>query len=66
MILHMITTGLAVRSGRVYSNLRVDLEASNTRWAERQIAIVMEAGDVAVLRRRPRWKAATTSAKRRY
>ncbi|MEG5656153.1 N-acetylmuramic acid 6-phosphate etherase [Enterobacter hormaechei] len=44
MILHMITTGLAVRSGRVYSNLRVDLEASNTRWAERQIAIVMEAG----------------------
>lgn len=31
MILHMITTGLAVRSGRVYSNLRVDLEASNTR-----------------------------------
>ena len=37
-------TGLAVRTGRVYSNLRVDLEASNTKWAERQIAIVMEAG----------------------
>ncbi len=44
MILNMITTGLAVRSGRVYSNLRVDLEASSTKWAERQIAIVMEAG----------------------
>ncbi|WP_320726171.1 N-acetylmuramic acid 6-phosphate etherase [Enterobacter sp. 118C5] len=44
MILSMITTGLAVRTGRVYSNLRVDLEASNTKWAERQIAIVMEAG----------------------
>ncbi|MGX5028085.1 N-acetylmuramic acid 6-phosphate etherase [Enterobacter asburiae] len=44
MILTTIATGLAVRTGRVYSNLRVDLEASNTKWAERQIAIVMEAG----------------------
>lgn len=44
MILTMVTTGLAVRTGRVYSNLRVDLEASSTKWAERQIAIVMEAG----------------------
>ncbi|MGY5368391.1 N-acetylmuramic acid 6-phosphate etherase [Enterobacter oligotrophicus] len=44
MILNMVMTGLAIRTGRVYSNLRVDLEASNTRWAERQIAIVMEAG----------------------
>ncbi|MCK7226846.1 N-acetylmuramic acid 6-phosphate etherase [Enterobacter asburiae] len=44
IILSMIATGLAVRSGRVYSNLRVDLEASTTKWAERQIAIVMEAG----------------------
>ncbi|MEP9249860.1 N-acetylmuramic acid 6-phosphate etherase [Enterobacter asburiae] len=44
MILAMIATGLAVRTGRVYSNLRVDLEASATKWAERQIAIVMEAG----------------------
>ena len=44
MILSMVTTGLAVRTGRVYSNLRVDLEASSIQWAERQIAIVMEAG----------------------
>ena len=44
MILCMVTTGLAIRTGRVYSNLRVDLEASSTKWAERQIAIVMEAG----------------------
>ncbi|MCM7512649.1 N-acetylmuramic acid 6-phosphate etherase [Enterobacter hormaechei] len=44
MILNMVTTGLAVRTGRVYSNLRVDIEATSTRWAERQIAIVMEAG----------------------
>ncbi|WP_431642830.1 N-acetylmuramic acid 6-phosphate etherase [Enterobacter mori] len=44
MILNMVTTGLAVRSGRVYSNLRVDLEATSTKGSERQIAIVMEAG----------------------
>jgi len=44
MILNMVTTGLAVRTGRVYSNLRVDLEATSTKWSERQIAIVMEAG----------------------
>ncbi|WP_343646169.1 N-acetylmuramic acid 6-phosphate etherase [Enterobacter sp.] len=44
MILNMISTGLAVRTGRVYSNLRVDLEASSTKWLERQIAMVMEAG----------------------
>jgi N-acetylmuramic acid 6-phosphate etherase len=44
MILNMVTTGLAVRSGRVYSNLRVDLEATSTKWSERQISIVMEAG----------------------
>lgn len=42
-ILNMLTTGLAIRSGRVYENLRVDLQASTPRWAERQIAIVMAA-----------------------
>ncbi|WP_449557231.1 N-acetylmuramic acid 6-phosphate etherase [Huaxiibacter chinensis] len=44
LILNMIATGLAVRTGRVYSNIRVDIDASNTHWAERQIAIVMAAG----------------------
>ncbi|XTZ40188.1 N-acetylmuramic acid 6-phosphate etherase [Salmonella enterica] len=42
-ILTMVTTSLAIRSGRVYSNLRVDIQATNTHWAERQIAIVMAA-----------------------
>jgi len=41
-ILTMLTTGIAIRSGRVYSNLRVDVQGSNTHWQERQIAIVME------------------------
>ncbi|WP_253377819.1 N-acetylmuramic acid 6-phosphate etherase [unidentified bacterial endosymbiont] len=44
MILSMVSTGLAIRTGRVYSNLRVDLQASSIKWTERQIAIVMEAG----------------------
>lgn len=42
-ILSMLTAGLAIRTGRVYSNLRVDIPATNTRWTERQIAIVMSA-----------------------
>ncbi|TDT59295.1 N-acetylmuramic acid 6-phosphate etherase [Enterobacter sp. AG5470] len=42
-ILNMLATGLAIRTGRVYSNLRVDIQASNVHWAERQIAIVMAA-----------------------
>ncbi|WP_039056530.1 N-acetylmuramic acid 6-phosphate etherase [Enterobacter sp. Bisph1] len=42
-ILTMLATGLAIRTGRVYSNLRVDVQASNIHWAERQIALVMAA-----------------------
>lgn len=41
-ILTMLTTGIAIRSGRVYSNVRVDVQANTTRWQERQIALVME------------------------
>ena len=44
-ILTMLTTTLAIRSGRVYSNLRVDIPATEGKWQERQIAIVMEACD---------------------
>ena len=44
MVLSMLTTALAIRSGRVYSNMRVDIRDTDTRMAERQIAIVMEAG----------------------
>jgi N-acetylmuramic acid 6-phosphate etherase len=65
MILSMVATGLAIRTGRVYSNLRVDLEASNTKWVERQIAIVMEAGDAPAPLRKRRWKAVTTTVKQR-
>lgn len=43
-VLTMLTTALAVRTGRVYSNLRVDIRSNTTQMMERQIAIVMEAG----------------------
>lgn len=42
-VLMMLTTALAVRTGRVYSNLRVDIRSNTTQMMERQIAIVMEA-----------------------
>lgn len=42
-ILTMLTTALAVRSGRVFGNLRVDIPAQTLYWMERQIAIVMAA-----------------------
>jgi len=42
-ILNMLTTGLAIRCGRVYGNLRVDIAPVNLHWAERQIAVVMAA-----------------------
>ncbi|MBW9461047.1 N-acetylmuramic acid 6-phosphate etherase [Kluyvera sp. EC_51] len=44
MVLSMLTTGLAIRTGRVYSNMRVDIRDTGTHMVERQIAIVMEAG----------------------
>lgn len=56
-ILNMVSTGLAIRDGRVYSNLRVDLQADSPHWAERQVAIVMAATDCT----RSEAKAALTS-----
>ncbi|WLI76411.1 N-acetylmuramic acid 6-phosphate etherase [Kosakonia sp. H02] len=44
-ILNMLATGLAIRTGRVYSNLRVDLQPASVHWVERQIAVVMAATD---------------------
>lgn len=44
-ILNMLSTGLAIRTGRVFGNLRVDLNAANTHSQERQIVVVMAAGE---------------------
>lgn len=43
LVLNMITTGAMIRSGKVYSNLMVDVEASNAKLLQRQINIVVEA-----------------------
>ncbi|WP_052283550.1 N-acetylmuramic acid 6-phosphate etherase [Kluyvera genomosp. 1] len=45
MVLSMLTTALAIRSGRVYSNMRVDIRGTTLQMMERQIAIVMAAGN---------------------
>ena len=45
MILNMLTTASMIRSGKVYGNLMVDVEATNAKLVERQISIVMQATD---------------------
>ena len=39
------TTGAMIRSGKVYGNLMVDVEATNQKLVQRQIDIVMQASD---------------------
>lgn len=43
LVLNMISTGAMIRIGKVYSNLMVDVEATNAKLIERQVSIVMEA-----------------------
>ena len=43
LVLNMITTGAMIRSGKVYGNLMVDVEATNAKLVERQKRIVMAA-----------------------
>lgn len=43
MILNMLTTGSMIRSGKVFGNLMVDVEATNQKLVERQKNIVIEA-----------------------
>lgn len=45
LILNMITTGAMIRSGKVYGNLMVDVEATNAKLLQRQVNIVVEATD---------------------
>jgi N-acetylmuramic acid 6-phosphate etherase len=42
MVLNMLTTGAMVRMGKTYSNLMVDLRATNTKLTERACRIVAE------------------------
>lgn len=43
MVLNMLTTGSMIRSGKVYGNLMVDVEATNQKLVQRQVNIVMQA-----------------------
>ncbi|ANS85530.1 N-acetylmuramic acid 6-phosphate etherase [Vibrio scophthalmi] len=43
LVLNMITTGAMIRSGKVFGNLMVDVEATNAKLIQRQANIVMEA-----------------------
>lgn len=43
LVLNMLTTGAMIRSGKVYGNLMVDVEATNAKLVQRQINIVMQA-----------------------
>ncbi|MGJ0192139.1 N-acetylmuramic acid 6-phosphate etherase [Pantoea sp. RRHST58] len=45
LVLNMLTTGAMIRSGKVYGNLMVDVEATNQKLVQRQINIVMQATD---------------------
>ncbi len=43
LVLNMLTTGAMIRSGKVYGNLMVDVEATNLKLVQRQINIVKQA-----------------------
>ncbi|AIR84018.1 N-acetylmuramic acid-6-phosphate etherase [Pantoea sp. BL1] len=45
LVLNMLTTGAMIRSGKVYGNLMVDVEATNQKLVQRQINIVKQATD---------------------
>ncbi|WP_017347322.1 N-acetylmuramic acid 6-phosphate etherase [Pantoea sp. A4] len=45
LVLNMLTTGSMIRSGKVYGNLMVDVEATNQKLVQRQQDIVMQATD---------------------
>lgn len=46
LVLNMLSTGVMVRLGKVYGNLMVDLQVSNSKLADRARRIVAEAADV--------------------
>lgn len=47
LILNMLTTGAMIRSGKVFGNLMVDVEATNAKLLQRQVNIVVQATECA-------------------
>lgn len=48
LVLNMLTTGAMIKSGKVFGNLMVDVEAPNAKLIQRQTNIVVEATGVSV------------------
>ncbi|AMG29657.1 N-acetylmuramic acid 6-phosphate etherase [Grimontia hollisae] len=48
LVLNMLTTGAMIKSGKVFGNLMVDVEATNAKLIQRQTNIVVEATGVSV------------------
>lgn len=48
MVLNMLTTGAMIRSGKVYSNLMVDVKATNKKLIERKKVIVRDATGITI------------------
>lgn len=46
MVLNMLTTGVMIRMGKVYSNLMVDMQCSNAKLKQRAVRMVMLATGV--------------------
>ncbi|HIF9353731.1 TPA: N-acetylmuramic acid 6-phosphate etherase [Photobacterium damselae] len=49
LVLNMLTTGAMIRTGKVFGNLMVDVEATNAKLIQRQTNIVMQATDCDVV-----------------
>ena len=45
LVLNMLTTGSMIKSGKVFGNLMVDVQATNAKLIERQKKIIIEATD---------------------
>lgn len=45
LVLNMLSSGAMIRTGKVYSNLMVDVQATNQKLVQRQTSIVMQATD---------------------
>jgi len=48
LVLNMISTGAMIKTGKVFGNLMVDVEATNAKLVQRQKNIVMQATDCSI------------------
>ncbi|TCP30979.1 N-acetylmuramic acid 6-phosphate etherase [Scopulibacillus darangshiensis] len=46
LVLNMLTTAVMIKLGKVYGNLMVDMQSSNSKLADRSVRIIMHATDL--------------------